>query len=287
MVEVYHKFEFIFSAIIFDMDASIPENTLNCTQCGGELHPEEGQIFLTCPYCGSTVYLDKSQVVFHWYLAPTLDQTQARASLARWMAGNQTVKDLDQKAKLGDQSFEFFPIWFFKSQGQDGKENIWIEPAAATSVSELRSLKLPAGDLRKYDPSLDSQAHTPSVPLDAARKWLSERQSGQNKIAEQALVHLPLYTFKYTYLNQPYTAVVEGGTGGVFANIYPAKAEAPYLLAGGLTALVFLCLALIPLIAASTNQGSGLGIGLGICVGAGLLAAPVLFALAAWVAAKI
>ena len=45
---------------------------LTCTQCGGELHPDEGQTFVTCPYCGAAVYLDKSRVVFHWYVAPTL-----------------------------------------------------------------------------------------------------------------------------------------------------------------------------------------------------------------------
>jgi K(+)-stimulated pyrophosphate-energized sodium pump len=47
-----------------------------------------------------------------------------------------------------------------------------------------------------------------------------------------------LYTFKYTHQGQPYTAIVEGGTGEVFANLYPAKAEAPFLIAGGLAALV-------------------------------------------------
>jgi hypothetical protein len=54
--------------------AGIPEHQTLCTHCGGELHPDQGQIFLTCPYCSSTVYLDKSQVVFHWYMAPTLDE---------------------------------------------------------------------------------------------------------------------------------------------------------------------------------------------------------------------
>ena len=78
----------------------LPENVVSCAQCGGELHPDEGQIFLTCPYCGSTVYLDKSQVVFHWYLAPTLDEAKAGGALASWMAGNQTVKDLDKKASV-------------------------------------------------------------------------------------------------------------------------------------------------------------------------------------------
>ncbi len=94
------------------MELHSPANVLNCTQCGGELHPDEGKIFLTCPYCSSTVYLDKSQVVFHWYLAPTLDEAKGRASLARWVSGNQTVKDLDKKSRLVGSSFEYFLLPF-------------------------------------------------------------------------------------------------------------------------------------------------------------------------------
>ena len=268
------------------MNAQIPESVLHCTQCGGELHPDEGQIFITCPYCNSTVYLDKSQVVFHWYLAPTIDQREAGSSLARWMAGNETVKDLDQKSKVVNVAFEYFPVWYFKRRS-GGREEILIEPAAATSVSEIRRLKLPAGDLRKYEVSLDSQARAPSVPLQAAIGWLQERQVQQSEIAEQALVHIPLYTFKYSYRNNTYTAIVEAATGGVLANIFPAKAEAPYRAIGCLTAAVFLCLALFPLFGYAYNGSDGSLIGIGICLGAGILAAPLLFALAAWIAAKV
>jgi hypothetical protein len=100
-------------------------------------------------------------------------------------------------------------------------------------------------------------------------------------------VHIPLYTFKYAYQNKPYTAIVEAGTGSVFANIFPAKAEAPYMLAGGLTAMVFLCLALFPVIGGIADGAGGAGIGLALCAGIGIVAAPILFALSAWVAAKI
>ena len=62
------------------MNVPVPSSELRCTQCGGELHPDEGQIFLICPYCGAAVYLDKSRVVFHWYLASTLDEAKARAA---------------------------------------------------------------------------------------------------------------------------------------------------------------------------------------------------------------
>jgi predicted RNA-binding Zn-ribbon protein involved in translation (DUF1610 family) len=268
------------------MSAQMPESVLHCTQCGGELHPDEGQTFITCPYCNSTVYLDKSRVVFHWYLAPTLDQQEAHSSLARWMAGNETVKDLDQKSKVTGVTFEYFPVWYFKVRA-GGREEILLEPAAATSVSEIRRLKLPAGDLRKYEPSLDAQAHAPSVPLQAALAWLEERQISQAEIVEQALVHIPLYTFKYSYQGNAYTAVVEAATGSVLANIFPAKAEAPYRAVGCLTAVVFVCLALIPLFGYASNGSDGTLIGLGICLGVGILAAPLLFALAAWIAAKV
>ncbi len=260
---------------------------LTCTQCGGELHPDEGQIFLTCPFCNSAVYLDKARVVFHWYLAPTLDENKARSALARWMAGNQTVKDLDKKARLTGSAFEYFPVWYFKRRQAGRQEEILLEPAAAISISEIRHVKLPAGDLRKYTPDLDSQSQMPSVPLEAALGWLAEKQIGHQEIAEQALVHIPIYTFKYAFKGQTYTALVEAGTSRVIANIFPSKAEAPYILAGAITALVFLCLALFPIIGAAIEGSNGVGIGLLACSGVGLVAAPILFALAAWVAAKI
>jgi len=269
------------------MSAQPDPHAVACTQCGGELHPDEGQIFLTCPFCNSTVYLDKRQVVFHWYLAPTLDEAQGRASLARWMAGNQTVKDLDKKSRLMGSTFQYFPMWYFKRLAPGGKEGILLEPAAAISISELRSLKLPAGDLRKYDPGLASQAVEPTVPLDAVSGWLQEKGIPTAELSERALVHIPLYLFKYQFQGKEYTALVEAGTGSVFANIFPAKAEAPYLLAGGAAALVYLCLATLPVLGATVEFESYFPLGLGVCLGLGILAAPLLFALAAWVAAKV
>jgi hypothetical protein len=262
-------------------------HTVNCTQCGGELHPDEGQIFLTCPFCGSTVFLDKSQVVFHWYLAATLDEAKARGALARWMAGNETVKDLDQKSRVVGSSFEYFPLWYFKSRSLDDQEEIVLTPAAAISVSEISRLRLPAGDLRRYADSIEPQARTPTVPLEAALTWLNQKSLPARLVMERSLVHVPLYTFKYTYRDEPYTALVEGATGQVLANIFPAKEEAPYRTAGVLAALVFLCLATFPIFGALANGAQGFGFGILACTGAGLIAAPALFALAAWVAQKV
>jgi len=261
-------------------------STFNCTQCGGELHPDEGQLFVTCPYCGSTVYLDKSRVVFHWFLAPTLNEQQSAASLARWMAGNDTVKDLDKKSHIIGQVFQYFPVWYFKVKNGEN-ERVYLEPAAATSITELRNLNLPAGDLRKYEDTLDAQSVEPTVPLAAAQEWLAQKQVSIQQVAESALVHIPIYTFKYGFQNRMYTAVVEAATGRTLANIFPAKAEAPYLAVGCAAALVFLCLAGILAVTVAGNNGASTGIGFLICFGGGLVAAPVLFAVASWVASKV
>jgi predicted RNA-binding Zn-ribbon protein involved in translation (DUF1610 family) len=259
-------------------------SVLSCTQCGGELHPDENQIFVTCPYCGSTVFIDKSRVVFHWYLAPTLDQAQANGALARWMSGSQTVKDLDKKAKIVDVSFMYFPIWYFKSRQAKG-EGIHLQPAAPLSVTELSGLQIPAGDLRPYVDTIGNQAVPPSVPLDTALVWVMQTIPGA-QIIENALVHIPLFIFRYIYDNQTYTAVVEAATGSVLANIFPSKPEAPYQLAGCLTALVYLFLAMLPIfvyLAKPLWVEASVLIALVLAV----IAAPFLFALAMWVATKV
>jgi predicted RNA-binding Zn-ribbon protein involved in translation (DUF1610 family) len=354
------------SAIIFYMETPLASSasvtqTLNCTQCGGELHPDEGQIFLNCPYCGATVYLDTSRVVFHWYVAPTLDEQQAGAALRRWMSGSRTVKDLDKKATVSGSSFLYFPLWYFRKRtGQ--REEITLVPAAATSVSELSHLTLPAGDLRKYESRLDAQAEPPTVPLEAALNWSGgqkglslpapaggtvsavdamqsvytqaldraqqhaasqgvdmfaqleeiDRESGNERtpeeeerlramlaargasaapaataaVQEMSLVHVPLFFFKYSFGGQSYTAVVDAASGTVLANIFPAKQEIPYRLVGGVTALVYLCLATFPIIGMLTGE-DGVFTGAALCIGLGGLAAPFLFAWAFWVASKV
>lgn len=203
------------------------------------------------------------------------------------MSGSLTVKDLDKKATIKGSDFTYFPIWYFKLRSPNGDERIAIYPAAATTISEIRNLRLPAGDLRRVIPEIESQSQQPSIPLQAAAKWISENRETDLEVSEQALVHIPLHSFKYDYAGKSYAALVEAATGEVFANIYPAKPEAPYRAVGLIAALVYICLALIPVIAAISSGSQGAGIGLLVCSGLGLFIGLGLFGLAAWVAAKI
>jgi hypothetical protein len=141
--------------------------------------------------------------------------------------------------------------------------------------------------LQKYNLSLDSQAVAPTVPFPAMLQWLAGRGVAANQVAEAALVHLPVYIFKYEFGGKTYTAMVEGASGKVFANLFPAKAEAPYFLVGAFATLGFLVLSTFPLIGLALGEGTGLAIGLGLCALGGAAFSLPVFALAAWVSAKI
>lgn len=266
--------------------APLPATEIHCAQCGGALRPDEGQVFLTCPYCSSTVYLDKSRVVFHWSLNCTVSPEAAAASLRRWMAGNQTVKDLDRKSQITASTFQYFPLWYVKAR--DGsKEKISLEPAAAISISEIKSLEVPAGDLQKYDLALDAEAVSPTVPYPAMLTWLAGRGVEPNEIVEAALVHVPVYLYKYQFAGKTYAAMVEGGSGKVFANIFPAKAEAPYHLVAIVSTIGFLVISSFPLLGYMLAKDVGLPLGLLACVVGGAVFAVPVFALAAFVSAKV
>jgi len=275
-------------SVMADSSAVLPATEIRCTQCGGVLHPDEGQLFLECPYCGSAVYLDKSKVVFHWSLQRTVTPSAAEAGLRRWMAGNHTLKDLDRKSRVVSTMFRYFPLWYVKERdAATGKDRVYVEPAAATSVSEIKSLDIPSGDLQKYDASLDPHAIAPTVPFEAMRKWLAVRGVEPNEVAEAALVHLPIYVFKYEFNQQTYTAMVEGASGKVFANLFPAKAEAPYRAVATMATVGFLIVSSFPVIGYLTAGAGGIATGLLACLALGGLFAAVVFALAAYVSAKV
>jgi hypothetical protein len=184
--------------------------------------------------------------------------------------------------------FQYFPLWYFKTKDAKGKEKVRLEPAAATTVTEITRLNLPAGDLVQYDHRIDADAHAPSVPLNAALSWAEQNAKDfkQSEVIETSLVHIPIYIFKYVLEGKNYTALVDGSSSVVFANIFPAKAETPYQLVGGLAAVTYLVLAIFPVVGAMFGDG-GFGIGFAIFCVVGLPAGIGLMALAAWVSQKV
>lgn len=263
------------------MPNPVASTQLLCQQCSAVLPVTQGSAYATCEYCGTVNYLNKSEAVLHYAVRPMLDEAGARAALRSWMAGNDTVKGLEDSAQIDQLTYQLFPLWLVRTD-DNGRERVFTRPAAAVASTELSAMDLPAGSLVAYDPSLDADAVRPTVPLTTLRSWLlADEGIAADAIREIALVHIPFYLFGYIYGGQHYTVRVDAAGGDVLAVIYPRKSETPYVTVGGLGCLAYLAIALIPGIAYLISGGSGLTIGLLIYLAAAVALAIPIFAAAA------
>lgn len=214
---------------------------ISCTQCGASVEVQAGTQFLTCSFCSSALYLDKSKVVFHFVISPTIKAEEALGNLRRWMAGNKTAKNLDSIAVIQNQELTYFPMWRFVVSTPSG-EREFSEPGAAFSISDIKTLPLSGGDLKFFTPAefQNVPLKEPDVLLESAFEWVQHEQGfRQDQIRETNLIHIPFYTFQYEYQQSIYRAVVDATSGRVLASIYPSRSERPFRSFAAVAFVVF------------------------------------------------
>lgn len=229
---------------------------IKCTQCGADVTVQQEETFIECPFCASSLFLDKRKVVFHYVINSNFKTNEAEGNLKRWMAGNHTVKDLDKFATITKTDFYYFPVWYFKIKDASG-DRIMLQPAASTSISEIKKLQIPAGALKFYEKGVyaDEQMVKPDVLIQSATAWLEQSGVKLDTVEQSALVHIPFYQFYYTFNNQTFTALVEASSGQIYANIYPAKSEAPFRIMFGLSIAAFLITSILSFVIAFLIEG--------------------------------
>lgn len=216
--------------------------TLRCPQCGGENPLPSGERLLRCQFCDAALFVDRGGLVSHYRLPRLLDRAAAQEALRRWMAGNDTVKNLDKKVTDVQLTPLLFPLWMFRQRTAAG-EVVHAEPAAATPEPAMADLQVPAGRLEPFRAGVDEAVSAEAagadgveqveatVPLETARSWLGQGAGGmadEADVTETALVHVPFWRARYRHGDRAYTALVEGSTGVVLASVFPEKSEAPY-----------------------------------------------------------
>jgi hypothetical protein len=206
--------------------------SLGCTQCGAELDPGEGDVFVTCAHCDSSLYLDRGEVVFHYILTRTLDARQAKDILKRWMSGTRTAKNLDRLAEIEEPELHYVPIWRFRALDDSG-EQVYLEAAAAETLPVLQGLTIPPGEARiVHGSDLVPLLDQPTIPHETAfeRLWTSKTEAP--RLREVALVHVPVFFLRYRHHGQTYQAAVEAASGEVFTGAYPTRQDLAYRVLG-------------------------------------------------------
>jgi len=197
---------------------------------------DTGVKFVKCPYCSSQVYIDRTGAGFYYAIPYMVDEANAVGMFKRWAAGSTKAKDLDKLAQLAGMKKNYFPVYMFK-RDMNGVEQVYIEPAGSTTLPGLHNLKVPAGDLKIFDPSFDTKGADLIKP-DIEMSHYLNTLAGKPK--EQALVYFPIWKLDYVFNQKRYEVVIDGSSGEVFAAEFPTRSSSAYLAVAGIGFLAFI-----------------------------------------------
>jgi hypothetical protein len=206
---------------------------------------DTGVKFVKCPYCASQVYIDRSGAGFYYALPYMVKENDAIGMFKRWAAGSTKAKDLDKLAQVAGVKRQYFPVYMFK-RDLNGVEQVFIETAGSTTLPGLHSLKVPAGDLKIFDPSFDTQGAELVKP---DIEMLSYLNTLPGKPKEQALVYFPIWKIDYVFNQRKYEIVLDGSSGEVFSAEFPMRSSTAYVT---VAAVGFLAIAAEGLVATTS-----------------------------------
>jgi hypothetical protein len=206
---------------------------IKCTQCGAGVPITEDAAFIRCPFCDTALYVETDRTVTHYYLPAQAPVNDLPLYLRRKLAGFE-VKD---EVAVKGVTLVFFPYWRFDLA--TGKSHCL--PAAAAPFEDLHRLKMPAGDLKLFDPPKlePHRVIEPQVLLvDAALEVKTELANEAAQFTASSLVHLPLYFVGYACQGKDFRAVVDAVAGEVYADDWPPGPQREKDRALGLIALL-------------------------------------------------
>ncbi|MGC9060505.1 MAG: zinc ribbon domain-containing protein [Thermoplasmata archaeon] len=204
---------------------------IRCTKCGAPVEIEPGTKFAKCSYCDSMMFIDKSGAGFFYILEFKLDEAAATGVFRRWAAGSVMAKNLDRDAKIFKAVPQYFPVYMFK-RDIEGREVVFVEPAKSTSLPGMHSLKVPPGDIKIFDQNYRVPQHIQMIQPELDMMAYFNTLPGKPK--EQALVYFPIWYMEYNYNGKIYNVVIDGSSGEVFAESFPTRGSAPYMVVAGI-----------------------------------------------------
>jgi len=105
-----------------------------CAQCAGAIPLERDDAFLTCPFCGSTLFLDRAATFVRLELAATVGEARARDLLAQALRSREippvVVRGVEAKR---------LPFW-----AERGAEATTTQPAFAPLPVAIAGFRIPA-----------------------------------------------------------------------------------------------------------------------------------------------
>ncbi|KAF5044456.1 hypothetical protein DSECCO2_491600 [anaerobic digester metagenome] len=197
---------------------------------------DTGDKFVKCSYCSSQIFIDRSGAGFYYALPFSVQENDAVGIFRRWAGGSTRAKDLDKLAQISSLKKQYFPVYLFK-RDVNGMEQVYVEPAASTTLPGLHNLKVPGGDLKVFDDKFSTNG-AELVKIDIEMASYLGNLPGTAK--EQALVYFPIWRLDYVFEQKNYVVVISASSGEVFSGEFPPRSSGAYIAVAGLGFVAFL-----------------------------------------------
>ncbi|MBN1573126.1 MAG: hypothetical protein JW984_08020 [Deltaproteobacteria bacterium] len=184
---------------------------LTCSQCGAKIKIDQFKRFLTCPYCKSSLVVERDRTVECYVLRHGRNDIWVRGVIRGWFKRTGVEEDVEE-IRI---DFKLFPVWH--ASFENGQTV--TQPAAKTLHTEISSVKIPAGDLKAFDRDTSLiEVMTPDVSHEAAAVWTTDTHDEKREVKRLWLVYLPIYFIDYRENGERHRASVVGESTKIYSD---------------------------------------------------------------------
>jgi DNA-directed RNA polymerase subunit RPC12/RpoP len=184
---------------------------LSCSQCGAKLEIDSFKRFLHCPYCQSSLVVEKDRTVECYILKHIRNDIWVKGVFRAWLKKSGTHGDIEGSRI----EFKYFPVWH--ATLDDGQTI--TQPAANTLHTEISSVKIPAGDIKYFDNDTSlSLVIQPSIRHEAATGWTMDIHDQKKEVKRLWLVYLPIYFIDYQINGERHRVSIVGESTRIYSD---------------------------------------------------------------------
>jgi hypothetical protein len=179
---------------------------LRCANCSGEMALERDDAFIVCPFCNSSLYLDRAHTFKDFLLPPAVSETGARDHLARELS----LREVPPAQVLKLEKL-LLPYWGVR--GESLQETL---PAYSPEPPAMDGYRLPSAGAVFY-----SGGRAPGFEPMRCSEASSTTWERREDVSSFALYRVPFFKISFGPPPLTYTAWVDGVSGKVFLDETP------------------------------------------------------------------
>jgi hypothetical protein len=179
---------------------------IRCASCSAEIKLERDEAFIVCPFCNSSLYLDRAQTFRSFLLKPSVSATGAADRLAQELSRREIPPAPSKKIE---------GVWapFWGVRGGALQETL---PAFSPVPVALQGYRLPSADAVYFRDDLAEGFIALPCSESGSTKW-----EGREDVSSFALYRAPFYKLSFGAGDVAYVAWVDAVKGKVYMDKAP------------------------------------------------------------------